>query len=74
MAARESTHKAVAGAIAGFIAAAVPVVIARFTDAGYSEGDFLAFQSALTELSYALVGAAVGWIGVYFAPRNRPIE
>ena len=61
----ETAHKAWFGAIGGLAAAA----IAWATGSGV---DLSSVRGALETLAAAGIGAIMGWITTYVAPRNRP--
>lgn len=70
----ETQTKAIAGSAAAFIASLVPIIIGLVTKSGYSAGQFSDFSDAAIALGGSLVAALIGWAGVYFAPRNKPIS
>lgn len=70
---KETQTKAIAGSVAAFIASLVPIVMALVTGSDYSSAEFMQFSDAATALVSVVVGALLGWAGVYFAPRNKPL-
>lgn len=71
---RETQNKAIAGALASFVGSIVPIVIATSSNTEPSIAEVENFKQELLILGSMVLSALVGWIGVYFAPRNKPIE
>lgn len=71
---KETQIKAVAGAASALVASLIPLITALLLGDDYTPGQFQEFSNALVTVSGTGVALIIGWAGVYFAPRNRPIE
>ena len=67
----ETQHKAIAGAFAALLASVIPVLMAYFTGSDIDPMAFETFSQAASSLGSLIVAALVGWVTVYFAPRNQ---
>lgn len=70
--AMETQTKAIYGAAAALLASFAPILIASISGGDYTPGEFEQFSDAVKTVGGALIGFLVGWLGVYYAPRNKP--
>lgn len=70
----ETTHKAWGGALAALAAATIPIILSVTTQGEIEPGQLGSLTESLVTIAGLAVSALVGFVGVYFAPRNQPKE
>ncbi|MGI9493896.1 MAG: hypothetical protein ACR2QF_15980 [Geminicoccaceae bacterium] len=68
----QTQTKAIAGALSGVLVAFIPVIMANLSGSDLLPEQLLALNNALNALMMLISGGIVGWVSVYFAPRNVP--
>jgi hypothetical protein len=71
---RETQSKGIGGAVSGFLVALIPILMSILSGTELAPDQVTSLREALNVLLVAGGGALVGWVTVYFAPRNKPIE
>lgn len=71
---RETQAKAFGGALSGVILALMALVNAWAQNGSVTPMALEGFGTALGVFAEVAVGAVVGYVTVYFAPRNKPVD
>ncbi len=72
--ATETQGKAIAGAISAFFISIVPILLSFAGGPEVTDGQVSEAKSALEMLITVGGSTLVGWLFVYFAPKNKPLD